>query len=138
MQTQQMQLEQLYRDYIAQCRKLSAAEPIGARFLSPGKDARNHPCHQEFYDSVRNLLEQFLQQGIDEGEHMLRWMLEAPYLHAGEEAQWYLLAVQRHAVLLIPGLDAPTRRRIGRWYKKLVPSHQRLPIQDELIRMLGA
>ena len=136
MKTQAKQLEQLYLDYIHQCRKISAGEPYGARLLSTGRDSRNHPCHQNFCDAVENLLRQFLDQGLEDGAYLVRWMLEAPFLYAGEDARWYLLAVQKHTLLLIPGLDASSKKQISQWYSTLVPKRQRLPIQDEIGKML--
>ena len=69
---------------------------------------------------------------------MVRWMLEIPYFYAGEEARWYLLAAQKHAALLIPEMDADEKRRLGAWFGTLVPRNQRLPVQDEIIRLLEA
>ena len=136
MQTQAKQLEQLYLDYIHQCRKLSADEPFGARLLSSGRDSRNHPCHQAFYDDTEHLLRRFLEQGLEDSPYLVRWMLEAPYLYAGEDARWYLLAAQKHSMLLIPHLDAPAKKQISQWYSHLVSRRQRLPIQDEIAKML--
>jgi hypothetical protein len=136
MQTQAKQLEQLYLDYIYQCRKIRAGEPFGARLLSSGRDSRSHPCHQAFYDDTEALLCRFLDQTLEDGAYLVRWMLEAPYLYAGEEAHWYLLAVQKHSMLLIPRLDAPSKKQLCQWYNTLVPRHQRLPVQDEIAKML--
>lgn len=138
MQQRLTQLKTLYTDYIRQCRDAAAKAPPLAGLLSPAKDPRHHPRHDAFYAAVGELIAQSAgEEGCQESE-MIRWMLEAPYFYANEDACWYLLAVQQHVKLLIPGLDSAARQELGSWFSRLVPKRHRLPAQEEILALLFA
>lgn len=137
MDEQMKRLQALYADYINQCRKASMEAPYAAGILSPGKDPRNHPCHAAFFDAVGDLIGQIVRENTGEPVQMVRWMLEEPYFYANEEACWYLLAAQAHVKRLIPLLGRESKREIRLWFNRLVPKNQRLPVQEEILRLLS-
>lgn len=138
MNRQMTQLQTLYKDYIQQCRKVSIEAPYGAGIISSGKDPRNHPCHDAFYNAVETIVTQAAADHAAELEQMVRWMLEVPYFYANEDACWYLLAAQNHVKLLIPKLEKEARKQTGLWYSRLVPKRERLPVQEEILKLLLA
>lgn len=138
MSQRMTELQILYNDYIQQCRRVCIEAPYGAGIFSSGKDPRNHPCHTEFYDAVEAMVTQAAQDASTETEQMIRWMLEVPYFYANEDACWYLLAAQTHVKLLISRLTKDEKEQTGVWFSKLVPKRHRLPVQEEILRMLSA
>lgn len=133
MQQQLTRLKALYSDYVNQSREIRRKAPFGAGLFSPQKDPRNHPCHDQFYDAVGALL---LQLPEADPTEVVRWMLEAPLAHPDEDAYWYLLAAQGHARPLIPRMAPAARRELGAWFAQAVPKRERLPIQEEILKLL--
>lgn len=128
-------LQARYEAYIRQCRQVAIDAPYGAGLLSSGKDPRNHPCHDAFYEEVGQMIADFSRQDADP-EPVIRYMLEIPYFYANEDACWYLFGVQNHVMPLIPLLSRDARRAIGDWFSRLVPRRQRLPVQEEILSLL--
>ena len=135
MRVQLTQLQTLYTDYIRQCRQVSMDAPYAAGILSTGKDPRNHPCHEAFYEAVGQMVTRFSRQ-TEDPEPIIRYMLEIPYFYANEDACWYLFAAQSHAKLLIPLLNRDARASIASWFSRLVPKQHRLPVQEEILNLL--
>lgn len=129
-------LQQLYQDYIAQAHTVRIKAPFAAGFFTPHKDPRLHPCHDAFYEAVGKLIARFAEQPDGDPEELLRWILEAPESHKGQEAYWYLIAAQNHARTLIPLLCDDVRKSTAIWYSQLVPRRKRYPVQEEILRLL--
>ena len=59
---------------------------------------------------------------------------------AGNEEQadyWYLCAVQRHAMVLIPLLDDASRAEVLAHFEARYPKGQRLPLQNDIVKLLS-
>lgn len=135
MQLYLTRLQALYADYIQQCRQISIDAPYGASLLGSGKDPRNHPCHEAFFEAVGQLVTE-ISRASEDPEPIIRYMLEIPYFYANEDACWYLFAAQSHTKALIPLLTDPARAAVGGWFSRLVPQNQRLPVQQEILSLL--
>lgn len=136
MREHMTQLQALYDGYIRQCREINIGSSYGAGLFSSGKDPRNHPCHDAFYEAVGKLVSRWVQDPPADPVQIVRYMLETPYFYANEDACWYLFAVQNHVKPLIPLLSRADRDALADWFSRIAPAKRRVPVQEEILNLL--
>ena len=57
--------------------------------------------------------------------------------HLGSEAEWYLIAIQNYAKDFLGELSTEEKAQLGEEYRKKYPSGRRLPLQNEIYRLLS-
>ena len=82
----------------------------------------DNPCHERYSETVRQVLEE---------------LYTAPILHRKPLcAYWMLIAVQRHSLGLIDRLSTQDAKALFDRYSKDTPRHERLPVQNEILKKL--
>ncbi len=129
-------LQTLYARYEETVRELQKNAKPFAGIFGWGDDPRNDPCHVRFYEDVGAMVD-----SLREAEEAVRfeatcWLISAPARCAVKEAVWFQFAAQGHGKLLIPKLTPVHRQELRELFEKAVPRRQRLPVQDEIYKLL--
>ena len=132
------ELKAIYEEYIAFGDTLPLPSILNQFRQSGQPDPANHPRHQAFYEEVEDWVREFARR--DPHRDAMLPVLEQLLFSAGEcngkAAYWYVLAAQRHALLLIPRLAAEDRRALGNRYREAYPPVTQIPVQRELDKAL--
>ena len=132
-------LNQLTRNYIEATDNLVAGRKLGEGVFGMPDPARSSPVHMEYYNAVEAAVKEYLE-GTPETEttdEAVRFLLTASEkLPSSNLAVWMLIAVQRHALPLIPLMSESSRREMYEWFNRHVPRLQRMPVQREIIKAL--
>ena len=67
----------------------------------------------------------------------VRLLLFSAGEHLGSEAEWYLIAIQNYAKDFLGELSTEEKAQLGEEYRKKYPSGRRLPLQNEIYRLLS-
>ena len=132
------QLKNIYVDYDKMVLQITDSTSVLARAFNFGLNARNHPCHQEFYDTVGAWVHAFLETApapetvYEAAEHIIT----ASTRYENEDSCAYMLAAQAHAMELIPLLSSERRAQLRDWFDARYPKKVRLPVQDKLYKLL--
>ena len=131
--------EKLFDDYERQVIQLEANRKLGDGLLGFGKRVEDAPCHGDFDRAMEALISQIARDDEAAGDAAI----VAELLLRAEDsrvwpasARWMALAVQRHALLLIPLLSSQAARQLGEWYEKRYPARIRFPVQKEILKAL--
>lgn len=131
-------LKEIYENYYAKSAEVrSKAKPF-AGIWGMGDDPRKDPCHQMFYDAAQEWTNAFAASGPDAAAALeaVRWILQAPLDHQGEDAYWYLYAAHGLVKPLIPRLGAADCKALAAWYDASFPKKARFPVQQEVLKLL--
>ena len=125
-------LQQIYEDYDRRYQEAVEKAPAFSGFFGVGDVVKNHPCHMDFYEAVGAWTEALAAQApeSDRVAEAVRWILS----QGGEN--WYHLAAHGQVRILIPLLKPQDRRTLGDWYEKSYPRRKRLPVQNEILKLL--
>ena len=135
------QLEQLYALYGAYEEKAKQVRSRASRFAGAfglGDDPRKHGCHEQFFEDVGRWSRGFLACE-PEPQTLLQavwWILEAADRHRNTDMFGYLYAAQAHTRELIPRLPRAESGELLIWYEKTYPEGERLPVQQQVCRLL--
>ena len=129
-------LKLLYTEYARQLEEAREKAPKFSGILGIGDVVKNHPCHQAFYEGVGRWTEEFLASEPSEADTVLavRQILEQGAGDGG--TSWYCVAAQGHAKPLISRLSRENRQQLLDWYQTLYPRRKRLPVQEDVCRLL--
>ncbi len=130
-------LRQRYAWYEETVRELQKTAKPFAGIFGWGDDPRNDLCHVQFYEDIGTMTAQ-----LEDAEEAVqfaaaRWLIAAPTECAVKEALWFQLAAQGHCKLLIPRLTPAHRRELKELFDQRIPRRQRLPVQEEVYKLLG-
>ncbi len=127
-----------YRQYDEELRQARAKASPGAGLMGLGDDPRRHPCNMAFFEDIGIWCGEFLRSEPETAavEEAVEWILRAAEESRGKETFPFLFAAQGHARALIPLLPARRRGELARWYDRTYPKKQRLPVQEEVYRLL--
>ena len=118
---------------------LAASLRPGDGVFGFGRVPGNDPCHERFDAKVAALAERLLpraEDGVEEAELAGLLLRCDSELSLPVYAQGMLIAIQRHALPLIPCLGADEARELTRWYEKQYPFYRRAPIQKDILKAL--
>ena len=99
----------------------------------------DNPCHEQYSETVRQLLEGFARQNPPSGlvRPVLEELYAAPKRHPRPACSyWMLIAVQRHSLPLIDLLSPQDAFDLYVRFSRDVPRHERLPVQTEILKKL--
>lgn len=132
------QLETMINDYVEQAREVSGKVSTFAVLMGNREDTK-HPCHAVFYDGVKGWTDRFAATSPEQVElcRALELLLLSAERYDRSAPYWYLIAIQAHAKLLIPMLDDTHRTVILKRFEKTYPRDKRLPLQEEILMLLG-
>ncbi len=114
---------------------LAASLRPGDGVFGFGRVPGNDPCHERFDAKVAALAGRYADGG-EEAELAGLLLRCDSELSLPVYAQGMLIAIQRHALPLIPCLGADEARELTRWYEKQYPFYRRAPIQKDILKAL--
>ena len=130
-------LSGLLDEYDAAVREANARRKPGEGILGFGKKLSDDPCHGAFDRKIASLCEEMASAAPSDMAEAVALLFQAERDRAWLEcARWMLVAVQRHALPLIPLLPEEEKRAMLAWYGKRYPAFQRLPVQQQIVRAL--
>ncbi len=133
------QLKKLTEDYISATDELLANRKFGEGLFGMPDPARNSPVHMDYYNAVEAAVTEYLS-GSPEPEttdDAVRFLLTASEeIPCSSLAAWMLIAIQNHALQMIPLMSDEKRAEMFNWFNKHVPRLQRLPAQQKIIKAL--
>lgn len=134
------QLEQIYRTYDRELAEANRKSSIFAGIFGQGTldDPRNAPCNKAFYESTGQWVKEFAQTNPAQEEILAVWrfLMDAAANRVNKPTYWYILVAQGYVRELIPLLEEGNRAILAKEFDNLYPKRRRLPLQEELYRML--
>ncbi|MCR4672806.1 MAG: hypothetical protein K5637_06190 [Lachnospiraceae bacterium] len=132
------QLEALIADYRSYLKKLPEKGGIFSGFLEILKKPQNDPGHNEFYNNVGKLAEQAAESEDPEAVRELAEALlfASAEIYDRESSYLYLTAIQRHAMPLLERLSESEKAAFLERYEEEYPKKRRLPVQNDIIKLL--
>ena len=131
-------LRQLMDEYIAFSLELRRKTTDLRSLFGPRTEEIEHPGHQEFDRNVENWVAEFVTSNPSQEE--LKAALELLLFCAKEQENqapyWYLTAIQRHSVVLLPLLDGEHRTLLAKRFAAEYPPKRQVPSQTQIHRML--
>ena len=133
------QLQELYAAYEPQAKDAKKKSSYFASVLGMANDHRNHPCHDQFYQGVSAVMQEFLTQSPSQQEAgaVLQWLLMTAADHKEQPTYWYLYAIHGFADPLIPLAEPELCRQLHEQYNKAYPRIERMPVQNNIYKALG-
>lgn len=132
-------LETLFQTYLAEVDELFRKRKLGDGILGSGGGPQTHPCHERFDNEVGQAIAQLTTDVLsaEDTAQIVSFLLHDEALgHGLECSRWMLLAVQRHALPLIPRLSPADAKALLDWYDAAYPRFHRFPAQKEIIKAL--
>ena len=131
-------LDAILQDYLAAVQELQKGRKLFDGLLGMGSRPGDAPCHDELDKKIAALCAQAAElEDADGKAAFLEALFQAEGSWTGPEyARWMLVAVQRHALAVIPALPEESRRAMAVRYEKKYPRRRRLPVQDQLLAAL--
>ena len=132
-------LKKLTEDYISATDALLANRRFGEGMFGMPDSARSSPVHMEYYNAVEAAVKEYLS-GTPQAEttdEAVRFLLTASEeFSCNNLAGWMLIAIQNHALPLIPLMSGGKRTELYNWFNEHVPRLQRMPVQQKIIKAL--
>ena len=131
-------LRRLIDDYVVFAVELRKEHSTLRSLFGPRTEEIHHPGHQEFDGAVENWTKEFAasdptQETLKAGLELLLFSARA---QEGQPPYWYLAAIQRHSMMLIPMLDDGGRGELADRFVNAYPPKRQVPSQMEIHKML--
>lgn len=128
------QLHLLFENYIAFANSQPRESLLSKLVQDRREDPAAHPAHMAFFQDVAQWTASFIAShpSPETLSAALDVLLFTAPRHKDTPAYWYLVAVQRHALKLIPLLTEEVQRSIGARFDRQYPSSSRVPVQQEI------
>lgn len=132
------ELLEIYEQYYRTCADARSKASPFAGVWGMGEDPKLAQCHDAFYEGVQAWVQRFEATGPDENavSRAVRHILGAALDHCGEDVYWYLYAAHGLTLSLIPRLSKEEREAIWKWYDASYPKRDRLPVQQQVWKLL--
>ena len=133
------QLKEHYEEYAATIKEVRKNARMFDGFLGLGKDPRNHPCHDTFYQAVGAWTEAFVasQPEQDAAMEAARFILETPLDYKEQECYWFMFAAHGYIKPLISYLGKENCALLGQRLEDCYKKRDRMPLQKELLKLLA-
>lgn len=133
------QLRTLYTDYHEKTKEVRKKARVFDGILGLGKDPRNHPCHEEYFEAVGAWVADFLATQPEQDVLMQAavFLLEEPLAYKEQECYWFMYAAHGHIKPMIPYLSKENCLELGQRLEKCYRKLDRMPLQKELLKMLA-
>lgn len=132
-------LRTLFDDYIAYAAKLRK-ETASIKSVLGMRDREIYDAgHRNFDEAVEKWVTAFAateptQQALKEALEIILFQAVG---NEGKAAYWYLCAVQRHAMVLLPLLDDACQAEVLAQFEAQYPKGRRLPLQNDIVKLLS-
>lgn len=136
----QERMQLAYESYFDAAQQVLQNARISDGLFGMGDDPKKHPCHQVFYDSLSQTLEQANGEALtaEEAGEIVASLLHAEAQHPEQPdmVRWMLSAVQGLALPFIPKMTGADAAPLLRWYRRYYPFLERFPMQKKVIAAL--
>lgn len=134
------QLKTLYTDYAAAVAEVRKKARLFDGLFGLGKDPRNDPCHDAFFQAVGKWVEDFLAAGPEQAQLMeaALCILETPKAYDGQECYWFMFAAHGHLKPMVGMLSGENCAILASRMEALYSKRDRMPLQKELLKTLKA
>ena len=131
------QLQKLINEYVQWTEENQMAGKKIAIYL--GLQVEQSPEHTAFYEAVGEWTKAFAvgQPGHEQMVAAVRLLLFSAGEHLGSKAEWYLVAIQNYAKDFLGELSTEEKAQLAKEYRKKYPAGRRLPLQNEIYKMLS-
>lgn len=131
------QLQKLIDEYVKWTQEHQMAGKKIAFYL--GLQVEQNPKHAAFYEAVGEWAKTFASSQPEHEQTVaaVRLLLFSAGEHLGSEAEWYLIAIQGYAKDFIGQLSEEEKTQLAEGYRKKYPAGRRLPLQNEIYRLLS-
>jgi len=132
------ELKQLFQNYIGFANGLPRESAMQILFQDRKTRSSEHPGHDAFYSAVGEWTAEFRNRNPNQEELLeaLDIFLFTAVAHKDSQAYWYLVAVQRHSLELLPLLEPSHREILGQRLASAYPRNRRMPVQQEILDVL--
>lgn len=132
------ELQGLYAGYTREYEGIRKKASFTDGLFGLGNDPKKDPCHMRFYRDVEAWVQAFAQADPSEEDiyAVVRHLLTAAEDHRKKPEEWTMLAAQGLSRVLIPLLSAEHCAELEIWYDHVYPRRIRLPIQNEIHKLL--
>ena len=131
-------LEHVFEAYLDEVDEVMRRRKPADGILGFGNAPQNDPCHERFDRAVEAQVQRLLDAAPDAAvEEAVGFLLRDEALSRRAEcARWMLIAVQRHALALVPLLSAESAGELLREYTARYSWTKRFPTQKQVIDAL--
>ena len=132
------ELDALMREYDLAVAELQRKRKPLDGVLGLGSHPGEAACHEILDGKIQELCQRAETEADPaEKKELLDNLYRLPGRWEGPEyARLMLIALQRHTLGLIPGMEPEDRKAMAEWYQKEWPRVKRLPIQDQILKAL--
>ena len=132
-------LKQLVDDYIVFAIELRKKHNNLLSLFGPRTEEIYHPGHEAFDNAVENWCRDFAasQPDPEEVDAALELLLFDAEKQDGKAPYWYLIAVQRHSLMLIPLLDEARKSALAQRFADQYPPRLQVPVQVQVYQALN-
>ena len=134
-------LEAVYQSYRKDLETAILKQRPADGLFGIGSSIERDPCHDRFDAQILALITQV--SASDPSSDLARQLLQILLIHPDlaqwhVSAQWMLRAAERHALLLIPSLNAQDAAELVKQYDSQYKRWDRLPAQKDVYKALKA
>ena len=132
-------LKNLTLRYIEATETLIAGRKFGEGLFGMPDSARSSPVHVDYYNAVEAAVKELAGEKPDAetADELARFLLKACHDYPSNTlAQWMIIAIQNHALPIIPYMSPAAKAELAAWYNEAFPRLQRLPNQDKIAKAL--
>lgn len=140
MNTYQERFRTILERYREELQKVGKGRKRFSGIFGIGAGPGDDPCHTMMDQQVEKLTAEMAEGETtpDETAALVSDILKAEKTCEWTPAsKWAVIAVQRHALPLIPKMNPEGRKELADWYVKAYPRRERLPIQKDIIQELS-
>ena len=132
------QLKACYAAYVAAAEKAEKNKSQWNGAFGIGASTKDHPCHDDFYESMEAWCEGFLAKkpSRDQVEEAVRFIFEMSEAYRGKLPYWYMYAAHGFTRPIIPMVSPEFAKKIRVWYNDKNPRQDRMPVQREVFKLL--
>lgn len=127
--------------YIETTETVFKKAPLFAGVFGIGRGPKDDPCHLDYYNNILAKAEELAadseateQEIFDCTEYLMK--LESTSAGERQMVQYMLMTVQGCTKGLIPLLSEEHRTELADWFGKAVPRRMRLPVQNDIFKLL--
>ena len=134
----QEELQGILAEYDQAVQELQKKRKALDGILGLGNHPGNAACHELMDRQVEALCRKAGEEGSPgERAALVRTIFETESAWRGPEyARLMLVAIQRHTLGILPGLEKADRDALAAWYQKQYPRRKRLPVQEQVLAAL--
>lgn len=132
------EIKSICSDYLVTAEKVyKEARPLAGIF-GIGNGPKNDPCHLKFYQDLEAKAKELADSDVPEEEkyEATCYILHLDETDCNETMRFMLTAAQGVTKDLIPVLSREHKDELAAWFNKAVPKRMRLPVQNDIFKLM--